>query len=126
MKHILSIGILSLCVLLAGLVTGCDKSSAPPEPITAEELPGALEKAFAKSKPEVKDLASQVAAAVKAQDYAKASFAMQALVQSAGMTKEQASVVARGTLCVNNLLQSAQAKGDTKAAETLRVQRINK
>ena len=113
-----------LLVLAAGF--GCNRTSPPPTPLSAEELPAALEKAFSKAKPDAKDLASQVVAAVQAQDYSKAFRAIQTLAATPGLTKEQTGVASRATLTVNSLLQAAQAKGDQKAAQTLKTYRGDK
>ena len=78
------------------------------------------------AKPEVKDLATQVVKSIQAQDYPKAFQDIQSLIAVPGLTKEQSSVVGRGTLTINELLQSAQAKGDEKAATTLENYRKNK
>jgi hypothetical protein len=116
---------LSLLMVITFL-TSCKQSSTPPPSLSAEQLPAAFEKAFAKAQPETKDLASQVISAVQAQDYAKANAAIQNLVTRPGLTKEQTTIASSGLMTVNSLLQSAQAKGDTKAAEVLQLQRRNK
>ncbi len=126
MKH-LSLKSVALAVLAAlAFGLGCNRSTPPPTPLSAQELPAALEKAFSKAKPDVKDLASQVVAAVQAQDYSKAFRAIQALAGQPGLTKEQASVASRATLTVNSLLQAAETKGDGQAAQTLKTYRRDK
>ena len=112
--------------LVLMLVLGCSRASAPPTPLTAEELPAALEKAFAKAKPEVKELAAQVVASVQAKSYAKAFQSLQNLAARPGLTKDQLSVASRATLTVNELLQAAQTQGDAKAAQTLKTYRLDK
>lgn len=113
-----------LMMLLA--VPGCNRSSAPPTPLPVEQLPSALEKAFSQAQPESKDLAKQVVASVQAQDYAKAFLELQQLAAMPNLTKEQRTVTARGLLTVNGLLQTAQTKGDEKAAEVLKFQHMTK
>jgi hypothetical protein len=105
-----------LLPLLFGL--GCDRSSAPPSPLPAAEMPAAFGKAFSKAKPELKSVADQIVAAVQAQDYSTAFNALNSIMGKGNMTKEQVDVTSRALLTVNNLLQEAQAKGDAKAAET--------
>ena len=105
---------------------GCSKNTAPPPPLPVDQLPAALEKAFAKAKPDPKELANQIVASLQAQDYARAYTQLQNLLGKPGLTKEQISVTTRGSLSVNTLLQAAQASGDTKAAATLKAYRINK
>ena len=119
--------ILSLPLLLiVTLIAGCDRSSVPPEPITLDQLPAALDKAFTKASSEAKAVSAQVVTALNAKDYQQASAGLQKLSTLAGLNKEQASVSARGVLTVNQALQEAQTKGDQKATQTLKSYRINK
>lgn len=118
------IGLALLLPLLFGV--GCDRSSAPPTPLAVEELPAAFEKAFSKAKPEAKELANQIVAAVQAKDYSKAFLDLQTLTGLPALTKEQMSVTSRALLTVNTLLQAAQAQGDAKAAETIQFHRATK
>ena len=113
-----------LLVLLAAI--GCNKSSAPPAPLTVEQLPSAFEKAFRKAKPQVKGLAAQVVSSVQSNGYAQAYSELQHLSTAPELTKEQSSVVGRGMLTINGLLQSAAAKGDENAAQTVKAYRSNK
>jgi hypothetical protein len=123
-----------LCIKVTGLGLfvsllfgpGCDRTSSSPTPLSAEEMPAAFAKAFSQAKPEVKEVADQVVAAVQAQDYSKAFNGLQSLVGRPNLSKDQVSVTTRGLLTVNTLLQAAQAKGDAKAAETIRVYNKNK
>ena len=113
-------------VLSLAYCLGCDRSSAPPAPLAAEEMPAALQKAFSGSKPEAKELANQVVLAVQVQDYSKAFLTLQSLSAQSGLKRDQQSITARAMLTVNNLLQSAQTKGDAQATETLNSYRANK
>lgn len=113
-------------MVIATIGIGCDKAAVPPEPLTVEEVPAAMEKAFSSAKPEIKELASQFVALVKAKDYPKAFGAMQGLIGKPGLTKEQASVSSRASLTLNSLLQEAQAAGDQKAATTIKSYQFNK
>ena len=126
MKHPGLKGITAALLFVLTLGVGCNRTSPPPTPLSAEELPAAMEKAFSKAQSETKDLASQVVAAVQAKDYSKAFLAVQTLGNLPGLTKDQQSVVSRATLTVNTLLQAAQSQGDTKAAETLKTYRTDK
>jgi hypothetical protein len=113
-------------LLVAALGAGCDKAGPPPEPLTTAELPAAMEKAFSSAKPEIKSLASQFVALVQAKDYPKAFGAIQSLMAKPGLTKEQVNVSSRASLTVNDLLQTAQAEGDQKAAKTIQSYQLNK
>ena len=108
-----------LLVMVLGL--GCNRSVPPPTPFTEAELPGAIEKAFSTAKqPEAKELATQLVTALQAKDYSKAHWAIQTLGGVQGLSKEQANVTARATMTINSLLQTAQAQGDAKAAQTIK------
>ena len=124
MKNFLRLATVFLLAVVLGV--SCKQKVTPPVPVPIEQLPAALEKAFTKAKPEVKTLAGEVVAAVKTPDYTKAYFAMQTLSAQAGLTREQSGVVNGGLLTLNTLMQEAQAKGDTKAAEALKFHRENK
>lgn len=113
-----------LLVLAAGF--GCNRTSPPPTPLSAEELPAAMHKAFGNAKPDTKDLAAQVVSSVQAQDYSKAFAAIQSLAGAPDLTREQSTVASRAMLTVNELLQAAQAKGDQKAAQTINTYRRDK
>lgn len=113
-----------LFVLAVGL--GCNRTTPPPTPLTAEELPGALEKAFSKAKPQAKELATLVVTSVKARDFAKAFASIQALVAVPDLTKDQVNVASRATITVSGLLQEAQAQGDAKAAAAVKLYRETK
>lgn len=123
----LSLKSVALAVLLGvAFGVGCNRSSPPPAPLSVQEMPAALDKAFSKAKPEVKDLANQVVAAVQAQDYAKAFQAVQNLANQPGLTKNQGLVASRAALTVTDLLHAAETKGDKKAAQTLKNYRVDK
>jgi hypothetical protein len=114
--------------LLAALLWcgGCRREAAPPSPLAAEQIPAALQQAFAKAAPEAKELVGHITTALAGQDYSKAFYAIQALSSQSGLTKNQQSTLGRSLLTVNNLLQSAQAKGDADAAQTIKTYRTSK
>jgi len=114
---------LALCLAFC---LGCDRSSAPPAPLAAEQIPAALQKSFKGSKAQIKELSDEVIAALQAKDYPKAFLTLQSLSAQSGLKREQQSIAARAMLTVNNLLQSAQTQGDAQAAETLKTYRANK
>ena len=120
MKYLYTKGITLACLLALTLGVGCNRTVPPPTPLTAEELPGVLEKTFSTAKPQAKELATQVVTSVQAQDYSKAFWAIQTLAGVPGLNKEQANITARATLTINGLLQTAQTQGDAKAAATLK------
>jgi len=80
MKHLSMLGATFVLLLALMLGLGCNKQVSLPTPMPIEQLPSALEKAFNKAKPESKDLANQVLAALQAPDYAKAYTGLQNLL----------------------------------------------
>lgn len=105
---------------------GCNRTAPPPTPLSVEEMPAALESAFTRAQPEARELVNQVVSSMKARDYSRAFASLQTLAHSPGLTKEQATTIARATLTVNQLLQEAQARGDAQAARTVNTYRRQK
>lgn len=110
-----------LLLIICGL--GCKPKATMPTPLPVAELPTALEKAFRIAPAETKDMAGQVVALVRAQDYSKAHPQLLALAATPKLTPEQLDVTARGLVTLNELLQAAQAQGDTNAAQALETYR---
>jgi hypothetical protein len=112
-------------LLLLLLTCSCSKPEAPPPPLTLEELPSALEKAF-KPKPEATEGLTTLLAALREKDYSKALMTLQTVSALPGLNKEQARVAGAGLITINNALQEAQSQGDQNAAQTLRSYRATK
>ena len=112
--------LLPALLLLSG-ATGCHKVDGPPPPLTLEQLPGALENAFAKAKPEARESVNSVLTALGDKDYPKALLMLQKASALPGFNKAQANVVAAGLLTINTALQEAQNQGDQNAAQTLQL-----
>ena len=125
-KLILLLPVALAAALMLPFNVGCNRDTPPPTPLTVEELPAAMEKAFSKATPENQALANQIAAAVRAQDYSKAFLIMQNLSGQPGLTREQQIIASRASLSLNELVQAAQAKGDQKAAQTIKSYLKNK
>ena len=115
-----------LLLLLLSCGLGCKPKNSSPTALPVEQLPAALEKAFATAPAEAKELATQLIASIKAQDYSKAHPQMQALGATPHLTPEQLNITARGLLTLNDLLQAAEAQGDKTAAQALQNYRANK
>ena len=126
MRFLRTIRLLCALLFIVAVSVGCSRSSAPLTPLAAEQIPTALQEAFAKAKPETRELVNQATAALQAQDYSKVFFALQTLSGQSGLNKKQQTAANRALLTANNLLQAAQAKGDAQAAETLNSYRANK
>src|SRR5262245_42298684 len=86
---------------------GCSRDQGPPPPLTLEQLPAAIEKAFAKPKPEASEPVKSLLAALNEKDYLKALSALQTVSAQPGLNKEQARVAAAGLVTINNALQEA-------------------
>jgi len=122
-----SVTAFALILLFPWVVSpGCSRESGPPPALSAEQLPVEFDKAFAKAKPGVKELAARVSSAVQAKDYAAAHQAVQALCAATDTTKTQKTLAERAFLTITDLLKTAQAQGDQKAAETLQDYRRSK
>jgi hypothetical protein len=118
----------NLFLLLLGLWagSGCDKASKPLAPLPLDQLPAALDKAFSTADAETRDLAGSAAASVRSQDYVKAFASMRALLDKPQLNREQNEVAARGMLGVRAAVETAQAKGDATAAQTLQYDQKNR
>ena len=114
-----------LALLLTSLTffSACSRTAAPPTPLAVEQIPAEMQKAFAKAKPEIKQLVEQLVAAVQAKDYPLAYQHVQAVCNIPEATKEQRSVSVRAMLTVNQLLQTAQSQGDQRAAAAIQLQK---
>lgn len=115
---------LPLAMLLAA--AGCKKAEGPPPAISLEQLPAALQKAFANAKPQATEPVNTLQGALRDKDYPKALMAVQAVATLPGLNKEQANVAAAGLITINNALQEAQSQGDQTAAQTLQTYRATK
>ena len=116
-------------LLTVGLLifeSSCKKAEGPPPALTLDQLPAALEKAFAKPKPEAGESLKTLLTALQEKDSPKAFMALQAISATSGLNKEQANVVAAGLMTLNNALQEAQGQGDPNAAQTLQTYRATK
>lgn len=116
--------VFTLLLLVGGL--GCRKADAPPPALTLEQLPPALEKAFARGKADASEKLKPVLGALREKDYSKAFMDLQALSVLPGLSREQADVAAAGLITLNNTLQEAQSQGDQNAAQTLQSYRATK
>jgi len=105
---------------------GCTREAGPPPALTLDQLPVAIEKAFAKAKPEASEQLNSFLAALKDKDYPKALMALQTVSALPGLNREQAKVVAAGLVTINNALQEAQSQGDQNAAQALQTYRATK
>ncbi|MBI4324325.1 MAG: hypothetical protein HY674_03595 [Chloroflexi bacterium] len=117
------IGLLLFCLLY--LAAGCGQNKAP-EPLALDQIPAAVEKAFSKAKPEIKNLAKQAVTTIQSKDYTAALLQLQNLSAVPQLTAEQLSVATRSMLTVNAQMQAAASQGDAQAAEVLKMRTMSK
>jgi hypothetical protein len=115
-----------LALAIFCLCAGCKREAGPPPPLAVDQIPIAFEKAFKSAPPDLKDLAAKVSIAVQTNDYPAAFAAVQALSATPGATAEQSRLAARAMMTINDLLQTAETKGDEIAAETLKIYKATK
>jgi hypothetical protein len=107
-------------------LTACQREAPPLQPLSADQIPAEMQKAFANAKPEPKNLVTALLSALESKDYAGAYQAVQMLCNSQEISEAQRTVAARASLAVHSLLQTAQAQGDPNAAAALKEHLINK
>jgi hypothetical protein len=79
-----------------------------------------MQKAFAKTSTEVKDLIAEIERALSSKDYPAAYQRVQVICNLPEATQEQRQVSTRALLTLTALLQAAQAQGDQGAAAVLK------
>jgi hypothetical protein len=120
--HLLSIAFAMILLISAG----CEREAGPLPPLAAEQVPGEMQRVFGSAKPEIKNLVTALLTAIESKDYASAYQAVQLLGNPQDLTKEQRTLVARASLTVHGLLQTAQAQGDPNAAAAIKQHLISK
>ena len=104
---------------------GCDRSK-PPEPVSLADVPRLLQEGFKDARGPVKEAVAVVVAAVEAQDWPKASLAIQSLSSQAGLEAPQQELVARCTIAINAQTAEAAAAGNEEAERIRQVHRMEK
>jgi hypothetical protein len=107
-------------------LAGCGKEAGPPPPLAVEQIPAEMQKAFNNSAPEARDAMSRLVSALQNKDYPAAYQEIQTLCVLPGESKEQRALAARAQLTITGLLQTAQAQGDEKAADALRLRQTTR
>jgi hypothetical protein len=118
-----------VALLLLGatlMLGGCKPQNAAPPPLSADEIPPAMQKAFAKATAETKQLVDQALAALQTKDYPRAYQEVQTISGEPGLTKEQLLITARAMLGINELLKSASASGNQDASAFINYQKHNR
>ena len=96
MKRVL-ISLVAVVVLVA-----C--GGAPPAPLSLEEIPAALQKAFASGKEETRLVIEGVAKQIERKQLGPASFQLQNMLEDRSLTKDQSALIARALITVNQKL----------------------
>jgi hypothetical protein len=113
------LGALALCL-------GACSRSNPPEPVALADVPRILRETLREGPSSARTLAADVAAAVEAKAWPKASVGIEALVAEAGLTQKQAAQVARCVIAINSQLNTAAGAGDQEASEIQTMRRQEK
>ncbi len=104
---------------------GCNHGK-PPEPVSLADVPRLLQEGFPNARGPIQDSVTAVVAAVEAQDWPKASLAIQALASQAGLKPAQQELVARCTIAINAQMAEAAAAGNEEAQEIRQIHRMEK
>jgi hypothetical protein len=117
--------ILCCACLLVCLVVSCAKSG-PPTPLALDQIPAALNQAFASSPAERRELVDRALASLQNKEIGKATMVLEGLCAVPDLSKKQREAATRALLCLNLELQAAMQRGDKDAAEVLRLRQIAK
>ena len=124
----------SLCVpklpVLTALAIACAVAGCSPggsgQAKTEDQARAGISKAFGSASPEAKALADEAAAALQAQEDAKAFLQLSALNARQDLSREQRAAATESMLTVNKRLTEAAAKGDKEAAKLMDEYRASK
>jgi hypothetical protein len=105
---------------------GCSDHPAPPAPLAAEQIPAAMDSAFAKAAPESRQTADEIVAAWQKQDKERAIVQLQGLCAQPQLTPAQRVAATRTMMAMRQQLQAAAANGDAYAADLLQKMRASK
>jgi len=107
-------------LLLALAVAGCEKNKAP-QPLAVDQIPVAMNQAFAKASTERKELVERAVSALQNKELSKALMVVEGLCAVPDLTLEQRETASRALLTLNQELQAAAQKGDKAAAQFQRL-----
>ena len=107
-------------LLLALAMAGCEKNTAP-QPLAIDQIPAAMNQAFAKASTERKELVDRAVSALQSKELSKALMVVEGLCAVPDLTSEQRETASRALLTLNQELQAAAQRGDKAAAEFQRL-----
>ncbi|MEI6356941.1 MAG: hypothetical protein WCP53_07550 [Verrucomicrobiota bacterium] len=119
------VGLALVAGLLLVATSGCGRSGAGVAK-SPEQAKEAIKQAFAGAPSDVKTLAGDIEAAMKANEDAKAFLQLGNLTARPDLTAEQRGAAAQAMLTVNQKLSAAAANGDRDAAALLDSYRASK
>lgn len=119
------VGLALVAGFLLAATSGCGRSGAGVAK-TPEQAKEAIKQAFAGATSDVKTLAGDIEAAMKANEDAKAFLQLGNLTARPDLTEEQRGAAAQAMLTVNQKLSAAAANGDRDAAALLDSYRASK
>ncbi len=102
-------------IILCSMV-GCSKTSGPLPPLATDQIVPEFQKAFARAKSAVKEMADKVVTEVQAKDFPMAYTDVQLISNSQDATKAQKVLAVRATQSIYQALTTAQSQGDQRAA----------
>jgi hypothetical protein len=94
--------------------------------MSIEKVPAALQNAYAGAKPELKQIATDLAQSVQGKDIGTAFVQAQILVDQPGLTREQQTAASQTRASVLQELLAAEANGDPGAAAIMKKYRQTK
>jgi hypothetical protein len=104
-----------LVLLILLLLSACGAKA--PLPLSLEEIPGALRKAFQSAKADAKRTTDMVATQVEHKQFAPASFQLTSLLGDRNLNQEQRTVVSRSLITINaNMQKQVEAQEAAVAA----------
>ena len=107
-------------LLLSLFLAGCEKNK-PPQPLSVDQIPAAMNQAFAKAPAERKELVERAVSALQNKELSKALMVVEGLCAVPDLTPEQRETASRALLTLNQELQAAAQGGDKAAAEFQRL-----
>jgi hypothetical protein len=113
-------------VLISITMIGCGGSHTPPEALSDEELPAALQDAFSGAEAGIKGNIDAGVAAFQANDYLKAITAFNQVTQNQNLSEYQRAVVSRAVISANEHIQMEGAQGNPAATQFMKYQGANK
>lgn len=116
----------ALAALLALGGTGCGNPDGHVKAVTTKEVEVGVEGIFKTAPAETRQLAIEVADAIRKQDYPTAWEKLQTLGGHTGLTPDQREFVASSTAAVGAEVQKAEAAGNEAAKQALEFHRANK